>query len=67
MDSNIIINETPLEPDYKYWVHIYYDHLLNMYNIYILQNNKEIESAKNFNIFCSFIYKNSSKYISDYV
>ena len=38
--NNIIIHETPVETDYKFWFHTYNDHLINLYKINIINKNQ---------------------------
>ena len=44
-----------MEKDYANWCDHYYDHLLNLYDIFLNLTRLSVE----FNIFCSFVYSNS--------
>ncbi len=62
-----IVNDIPKKPNFIIWYTTYYQHLLNMYSIYLLNNIQEENSENNFKLFSYFIYNNSSKHISIFV
>ena len=61
-----IINNTPKYPNYFNWFREYELDLTYMYNIFTnsIENRFDTKDANlNFEMFCKFIYNNSSKYI----
>jgi hypothetical protein len=67
---NYIPHKRPRYSNYNIWKQCYYEHLLQLYNIFISSVNSRYDNdvkwndENNFEEFCKFIYKCSSKYIT---
>lgn len=72
---NYIPHKTPNDAVYENWRSFYLNQLIDMYNItsnivkssYLSSNNIDWKNTKIFDDFCTMIYNNSSKHISEYM
>lgn len=71
--SNVVLRPRLLNKNqlsYKKWKEHYNEHLSNMYSImcdYIYLNKLNIYDLSNFDDFCTYVYKNSSKRKTSYI